>query len=137
MIITCQHLIHGGTLTQICIYGLIKMNVLLAVGLSLLCFSLPSVAEISARTIMSLTLNDSGFSPTELTAPAGKKLLIRMTNRSSRVAELESYDMKFEKIAPQGNTVSVFAGPLRPGKYRFFDDYSISGYSGWLTVREE
>ncbi|KGT95538.1 hypothetical protein NG99_03150 [Erwinia typographi] len=86
---------------------------------------------------MPITLTDSGFLPNELTAFAGKKLNIRMTNISSRVAELESYDMKFEKITPQGKTVSVFAGPLRPGKYRFFDDYSLSGYSGWLTVREE
>ncbi|WP_052130755.1 cupredoxin domain-containing protein [Erwinia typographi] len=113
------------------------MKVLLAVGFSLLCFSLPSVAEISERTVLPLTLTDNGFLPAELTAFAGNKLIIRMTNKSSRVAELESYDMKFEKIAPQGKTVSVFAGPLRPGKYRFFDDYSLSGYSGWLTIREE
>ncbi|MBF7997499.1 cupredoxin domain-containing protein [Rahnella sp. SAP-29] len=113
------------------------MKVLLAVGLSLLCFFLPSVARTSERTVLSLTLTDSGFLPAELTVSAGKKLLIRMTNRSNRVAELESYDMKFEKIAPQGRTISVFAGPLRPGKYRFFDDYSLSGYNGWLTVRKE
>lgn len=113
------------------------MKVLLAVGFSLLFFSLPSAAEIPERTVLPLILTDSGFLPKELTAVAGKKLLIRMTNSSSRVAELESYDMKFEKIAPQGKTISVFAGPLHPGKYRFFDDYSIAGYNGWLIVKEE
>lgn len=113
------------------------MKILLTAVFSLICFSTDSVAEISERTVLPLTLTESGFLPEKLTAPAGKKFLIRMTNRSNRVAELESYDMKFEKIALQGKTASVFAGPLHPGKYRFFDDYSLSGYSAWLTVREE
>ncbi|MEN0617231.1 cupredoxin domain-containing protein [Klebsiella indica] len=98
------------------------------------CLLFAGTTEAADRVILTLMLTNNGFSPATLTAKPGQRLMIRMTNQTQRVAELESYDMKFEKIATPGNTITVFAGPLQSGKYKFFDDYSTTGVSGWLTV---
>ena len=50
------------------------------------------------------------------------------------VDEFESYDMKFEKIIVPGNTITVFAGPLHPGTYTFFDDYHPDQAKGTVTA---
>lgn len=94
-------------------------NLLLAILFSSAC--LPAYAE---RLVLQLTLTPAGFSPKQLTVPANKRIQIKLVNKTQQVAELESYDMKFEKIAVPNGQISVFTGPLEAGKYTFFNDYS-------------
>lgn len=71
----------------------------------------------------SLTLRDHAFEPDELTVPAGKKIKLEVRNAGKMVAEFESYDLNREKIIAGGGSVVIFIGPLKPGSYRFFDDF--------------
>ncbi|MBF7683186.1 cupredoxin domain-containing protein [Acinetobacter sp. B5B] len=97
-------------------------------------FLTPLVAHAAEREVIHLKLTDQGFLPNKIVVHQGQKILIQMTNDTQKVAELESYDMKFEKIATPHATITVFAGPLNVGTYTFFDDYSSTGVKGSLQA---
>src|ERR1700679_3322985 len=70
-----------------------------------------------------LLLVNHHFQPDHVTLISGERFRIELTNQDETTDEFESYDMKFEKIVVSGGTIRVFAGPLHPGTYKFFDDY--------------
>ncbi|NWN51304.1 cupredoxin domain-containing protein [Pseudomonas sp. MAFF 301514] len=87
-----------------------------------------------ADQLVSLTVQNHTFTPSSFTVPAGERFRIQLTNNDDTVDEFESYDMKFEKIVVPGNTITVFAGPMHPGTYSFFDDYHPDQAKGTVTV---
>lgn len=82
-----------------------------------------------------LTLKDHRFEPAEPTAPAGKPIVLEVTNLDSAAAEFESKPLRVEKVAPSGGKVSIQVRPLQPGRYQFFDDYHESTAVGFLIVQ--
>lgn len=70
-----------------------------------------------------IVLKDNQFTPSEVRVPAGERFRIELHNQGSAVAEFESSDMKFEKVVVAGGKITVSAGPLKPGTYKFFDEY--------------
>ncbi len=94
--------------------------------------TLPTVAR--AVDPVQLTLQNHRFQPDHVTVPAGERFRIELTNHDDTVDEFESYDMKFEKIVVPGGRVTVYAGPLHPGTYKFFDDYHPDTATGTITV---
>ena len=61
--------------------------------------------------------------PAEVTVPAGVKAELIIRNEQTTPAEFESTALHREKVIAPGAAVSVFIGPLRPGRYEFFDDF--------------
>ncbi len=97
-----------------------------------LCLALsPALAVASPR--YALTIYDRTFAPTTLTAPAGTRFRLEVRNARTLPAEFESFDLNREKMVPGNTTVSVWIGPLKPGKYKFFDDFN-PGVIGWIVV---
>jgi hypothetical protein len=92
-------------------------------------------ARAADLTSLPVVLKDHRFTPDHLTVPAGERFLIVLTNQESTTIEFESYDMKFEKIAVPDGKVTVHAGPLHPGTYKFFDDYHPDAV-GIVTAQE-
>ena len=90
----------------------------LALGLG---FAPAAFAEEPAK--VSITLEDHKFSPAEPTAPAGKSIVIEIVNQDKTPAEFESKALRVEKVVPGGGKITVQVRPLKPGRYRFFDDY--------------
>ena len=70
-----------------------------------------------------LTIKDHRFSPAEVSVPAGQRFRIEVSNQDATAAEFESSELKIEKVVAGGATISVMAGPLKPGAYKFFDEY--------------
>jgi plastocyanin len=103
-------------------------------GLVLACalFVGPALAESAA---VQVTLKDHKFTPAEVEAPAGKPLTIEIVNQDSTAAEFESKDLRVEKVAPAGGKATVRVRALKPGRYRFFDDYHESTAVGYLVVK--
>ena len=66
----------------------------------------------------------------------GAEALLKVTNGDEAPAEFESHDLKVEKIVVPGGTVTVTAGPLKPGTYQFFDDYHPDDAKGTVTAKE-
>ncbi|WP_395609979.1 cupredoxin domain-containing protein [Pseudomonas sp. B22129] len=87
-----------------------------------------------ADQVITLAVQNHTFSPSTFTVPAGERFRIQLTNNDDSVDEFESYDMKFEKIVVPGNTITVFAGPMHPGTYSFFDDYHPDQAKGTVTA---
>ena len=85
---------------------------------------------------VALSLTGHKFTPSAVTVPANQKFQIRVTNNDDTPAEFESHDLKVEKIIVPGGTVTVSAGPLKPGTYQFFDDYHPDQAAGTVTAKE-
>ena len=96
-----------------------------------------SGASIAADDTVRVTLKDHRFSPAHVSAPAGQRFRIEVANQGAAPAEFESSDLRAEKIVVPGGKISVFAGPLKPGTYNFFDDYDPEQAKGTLTVPEQ
>jgi heme/copper-type cytochrome/quinol oxidase subunit 2 len=83
---------------------------------------------------ITLTLKNNRFEPNAVTAPEGERLRIHVKNEDSTPAEFESHDLRVEKIVTPGGRISVSVGPLKPGTYKFFDEYHPDTAQGTLTV---
>lgn len=84
---------------------------------------------------LTLTLKDHRFTPAELLAPAGQKLKLIIENQDATPEEFESYALNREKIVPAGGRITVYVGPLKPGRYEFFGEFNASTARGWLVVK--
>jgi hypothetical protein len=113
------------------------MRIVLTVSLSLaivMGLGAPlALADDAAR--VSVTLKDHKFSPAEPTAPAGKPIIIDVSNLDSTPSEFESKTLRVEKVVPGGGKIAVQIRPLGPGRYRFFDDYHEDTTEGFLIVK--
>ncbi|MCQ8240149.1 cupredoxin domain-containing protein [Acetobacteraceae bacterium KSS12] len=110
------------------------------IGIFLGAAVLLAVPFLTARAdeplVFKLTLKNHKFQPDHLDVPTGQRFRIQLTNNDDTTDEFESYDMKFEKIVTVGSTVTVRAGPLHPGTYKFFDDYHPESAVGTVTATE-
>jgi hypothetical protein len=104
-------------------------------GLAVLAILLGALPAMADQPV-AIVLKNHRFTPSSITVPAGTRFRIEVTNMDSTVAELESYDMHFEKImVGNGAKVHVFAGPLHLGvTYKFFDDYHPDVARGTITA---
>jgi hypothetical protein len=93
-------------------------------------------ATTMAADAVQLTIKDHRFAPSEVAVPANERIHIQVTNQDATPAEFESHDLRVEKIVPGGGSVTVITGPLKPGAYRFFDDYHPDTATGTLTAAE-
>jgi heme/copper-type cytochrome/quinol oxidase subunit 2 len=82
----------------------------------------PVVAADTASA--SLTIRDRSFEPAELEVPANQRIELRIRNADASASEFESAELHREKVVPAGQEITVYIGPLRPGRYEFFDDFN-------------
>jgi heme/copper-type cytochrome/quinol oxidase subunit 2 len=101
---------------------------------TLLALFATSSATLADDTV-SLTIKERRFAPTDVAVPTGQRLRIEVSNEDNVPAEFESTDLHIEKIVVPGGKITVFTGPLKPGTYKFFDDYHPET-SGTITATE-
>jgi len=92
----------------------------------------PLVA-VGASPTFNITIKQHGFAPGTLTVPAGVRVKLLVKNTRGLPSEFESFDLNREQIVPSGGTITVWIGPLSPGKYKIFDDFN-PGTTGWIEV---
>jgi plastocyanin len=80
----------------------------------------PALADDPSFPIL---LKNNQFVPSEVQVPAGAKVKLVLRNENPTPSEFESTQLHREKIAPPGQEITVFVGPLDPGSYEFFDDF--------------
>ncbi len=90
----------------------------------------PALAQYATVEIV---VKDKKFDPVELKAPANARIVIHVTNKDSVAMEFESKSLKVEKVVAANGEGIVRVGPLKPGKYEFFDDFNLSN-RGTLVV---
>ena len=92
----------------------------------------PALAAPS--TVLSLTLKDHHFNPTEVSAPAGQPLEIQITNEDTATEEFDSHDLRVEKLVTPHSKATIKLGPLKPGVYKFEGEFHAATAQGSLTV---
>ncbi len=91
----------------------------------------PALAQYAAT--VEIAVKDKKFEPAEVKAPTDKRIVIHVTNHDSIAMEFESKSLKVEKVVPAKGEGILRVGPLKPGKYDFFDDFNQANV-GTLTV---
>ena len=94
-----------------------------------------SVASAQAQEAEAqLVIRDHKFEPAEIKIPAGKKVKLVIENQDATAEEFESHELNREKVVPPKGKVTVFVGPLKPGRYPFFGDFHKETAKGVLIV---
>ena len=105
-------------------------NLMLACVL-VLASDIANAQEAEAR----LVIRDHKFEPAEITVPADKKVKLVIDNQDATAEEFESYELNREKVVPAKGTITVFVGPLKPGRYSFFGDFHKDTAQGVLVAK--
>jgi plastocyanin len=82
-----------------------------------------------------LVIRDHKFDPAELTVPAGQKIKLLVDNQDATPEEFESNELNREKVVVGKSSITVFLGPLDPGRYPFFGDFHQETAQGVLIVK--
>ena len=77
----------------------------------------------AADVELQLVIKNHRFEPIELKVPAGQRVKLVVDNRDDTPEEFDSHDLNREKLVPAGSKVTVFIGPLKPGRYAFIGEY--------------
>jgi len=88
---------------------------------ALWCF-LPALA-LAADAEFTLVVRDHRFEPAEFRVPSGQKVKLVVHNQDSTPEEFESHELNREKLIAPGAKVSIFIGPLKPGRYPFVGEF--------------
>ena len=108
------------------------MRRLLAIALLALLPALVSAAEPPSFT---LTLRNHRFVPAQLVVPANTKVKLLIVNEDATPEEFESHELNREKIVTGKGRITVWVGPLKPGKYPFFGEFHMDTAQGVLIAR--
>lgn len=82
-----------------------------------------------------LTIRNHHFVPTESTVPANVKFKLIVSNEDATAEEFESHELNREKVVTGRRTVTVYIGPLKPGRYPFFGDFHRDSAQGALLAK--
>lgn len=82
-----------------------------------------------------LTLKDHVFTPSVITAPAGRKLKLTIINKDPNYEEFDSVDLDREADIPASGTGIVYLGPLKPGTYEFIGEIHRRTAQGKLVIK--
>lgn len=103
--------------------------------LPLLLLSLFSVSVSAEVKQYTLTLRDHRFIPAQLTIPANTKVKLLVVNEDATPEEFESHELNREKIVTGKGRISVYVGPLKPGRYPFFGEFHMDTAQGVLITK--
>src|SRR5689334_7721633 len=106
--------------------------VLGSLGLAMVAGPAAAQAEQYAAQV-EIVVKNKKFDPVEVKAPADKRIVIRVINRDGAAMEFESKSLKAEKVIAANSEGILRVGPLKAGKYEFFDDFNQSN-RGTLIV---
>jgi len=90
---------------------------------------------LGAEGEYSLVIQEHRFQPAELKIPAGKKAKLVIENRDATPEEFESHALNREKVIPGKSSVSIFIGPLKPGRYPFVGEFNEKTAQGVIIVQ--
>ena len=114
--------------------GLARMGVRgAAVAFALTLSMAPSRGEDAES--YTLTIRQHRFEPTEIEIPAGKKISLVVKNLDTTPEEFESIELHREKVVSGGGEITVYIGPLKPGRYEFLGDFNPDTARGHIIAK--
>jgi plastocyanin len=100
--------------------------------LALLMFGLGVSGAVAAEDPVQfdVSLKDHRFQPAEIHVPAGKAVILKVTNLDTTAEEFDSSALKVEKIITAGKYATIRLRPLAQGKYPFAGEFHPQTASG-------
>lgn len=108
---------------------------LLAVFLVLLSAMLGKPALASDMPTIHLLMKDGRLFPETLEVPANTKFRLTVKNEGPGAAEFESLELRKETVLAPGITRSLVFHPMKPGTYKFFDDFHPETAQGRIVAK--
>lgn len=99
-----------------------------------LCTSVFPAGNEAGNQEITLILKAHRFEPSELKAPANRRIRLTVHNQDATPEEFESQALKREKVIAAGAKGVILIGPLKPGRYEFFGEYHPATAKGVLIV---
>jgi hypothetical protein len=99
----------------------------------LLLAALPVMAE--DMPVFQLVAKGGKFVPDVIEVPAGKRFKIEIANEGPGAIEFESRELKQEKVLAPGAKSFVVINALKPGTYKFFDEYHEKTAQGTIVAK--
>jgi plastocyanin len=109
-----------------------SLSTVLALALAVL---LPAPAFADDVPLFKLVARDGAFDPTVIEVPAGKRVRLEVRNEGKTPMEFESRDLKQEKVIPPGGKAMLTINAMKPGEYRFFDEFHEKTGQGRFVVK--
>jgi plastocyanin len=85
--------------------------------------------------LFKLVARDGKFEPATLEVPAGQRVRIEVSNQNAKAIEFESKDLKQEKVIAPGKSAVITLNALKPGEYRYFDEFQQSTGQGKVVAK--
>ncbi|HEY3177564.1 MAG TPA: cupredoxin domain-containing protein [Casimicrobiaceae bacterium] len=96
-------------------------------------WSLPAFAEDVA--VYKIVAKDGKLEPAVIEVPAGKRFKLEVANEGKTAIEFESKDLKQEKVVAPGAKTSLSINALKPGEYKFFDEFHEATAKGKIVAK--
>jgi plastocyanin len=81
-----------------------------------------------------LVIKDHRFEPALVKVPPNQRIKLVVHNQDGTPEEFESHALNREKVVPAGAKVTIFIGPLKPGRYEFFGEYHEATAKGAIVA---
>jgi plastocyanin len=107
-------------------HGLVLMAALLALG--------GSGSAAAADPEVLLVIRDHRFEPAEVKVPANQRIKLVVHNQDNSAEEFESQTLNREKVIPAQAKITLFIGPLKPGRYAFVGEYHEATAKGVVVA---
>ena len=109
-----------------------RQKLVSALFASLICAS--ATVASAAEPEIALAIHNHRFQPAELKVPANQRVKLIVHNQDRTPEEFESNSLNREKVIPGGAKVTLFIGPLKPGRYAFVGEYNEATAQGVVIV---
>lgn len=110
----------------------------LTVGIAALALLL-SMSSVSAHAddmpTIQLLMKDGRLFPETLEVPANTRFRLQIRNEGPGAAEFESLELRKETVLAPGVTRVLVFHPMKPGTYKFFDEFHPETAQGKIVAK--
>ena len=99
------------------------------------CFWLTMTAQADDMPTFKLLMKNGHFLPDTVEVPANTRFRLELKNEGPGATEFESIELKKEKVLAPGVTSNLVFFPLKPGSYKFFDDFHPNTAQGRIVAK--
>ncbi len=82
-----------------------------------------AVAQTAELPTFEIVAREGRLLPERIEVPAGKKIKLTIRNEGAGPIEFENLDLRIEKVLAPGASSFLVIHPLKPGSYRFIDEF--------------
>lgn len=94
------------------------------ISMCLLLSLLPCLpAQAESLPTFKIVANNGQLSPGSLTVPAGQRIKLEISNQGKTPIEFENLQMHVEKVLAPSAQSYVVLNAMKPGTYRFIDEF--------------